>query len=205
MNKLASIVQSFAIVLITTFTSCDEPDNLSVTMADGQKIILTSDIPRFYESESEFVSNTPINILCEYSFLSNNENAYDVGKKYEIDGFDDRFIGKWEKASFGNWIADYGLIPNKEYYCAWIKYVLYLPTQSNADYIPIFPMGNMGYVSWTDRPCFDVEYKKGYPKEILYTYVRYIGYDENKKGIYKEIPTLNKIVWNFTLKNQDSY
>lgn len=201
MNRLAFIIQLFAIVLTTTFASCDEPDNLSITMSDGQKIILKNETPCFYESESEFVSNTPINIPCEYSFLSNNGNAYYVGGKYQIGGFDDRFIGQWEKASFGNWIADYGLIPNKEYYCAWIKYVLYLPIQDNADYIPIFPMENMGYVSWTERPCFDVEYRKGYPKEIIYTYVRYIGYDENKIGTYKEIPTLNKLIWNFTLKD----
>lgn len=201
MDKLTFIIPAYVTILTLFFTSCDEPDVISTTMADGQKIILRSEDTHFYDSESEFMTCPVINIPCDYSFLSLNENQFQIGEEYCVEGYDDRFLTLWEKASFGDWIADYGLIPNKEYYCAWLKYVLYLPVSSDADYIPVFPMHNMGHVSWTDKPCFDVEYKKGYPKEIIYTYVRYIGYDNNKKGIYKEIPTLNKIVWKFTLKN----
>lgn len=190
------------ISLHLAITSCDGPDNLlHETMDDGQKIILKNDASHYYESEDQFLSDIPVNIPCDYSFLSKDEGQYEINVNYSIDGYDDRFIGAWEKATFGDWITEYGLIPNKEYYSAWIKYIVYLPISDNADYIPVFPMGNMGYVSWTNRPCFDVEYKKGFPKEILYTYVRYIGYDQNKKGIYKEIPKLNNLIWKFTLKD----
>lgn len=200
MNKLTFITPAFVSILAMIFTSCDEPDIISATMVDGQNILLRSEDIHFYDSESEFMACPVINIPCDYSFLSGNENQFQTGREYCLEGYDDRFLILWEKASFGDWISDYGLIPNEEYYCAWLKYVLYLPALKDADYIPVFPMDNMGHVSWTDKRCFDIEYKKVYPKEILYTYVRYIGYDQNKKGIYKEIPKINKLVWKFTSK-----
>lgn len=197
-------VEIITLFLITPIflLSCDsEPTFYSEKMRDGQIISLRNGLTHFYANESQFLSDIPMSLRCNYSFLSTADSIYQTDKEYFIEGYDDRYIGLWEKASFGDWISEYGLTPNQEYYCSWLKYVIYVPILTNADYIPIFPMENMGHVSWTDKPCFDTEFQNDYPKEILYTYVRYIGYDNNKKGIYKEIPNLNKLVWKLKLKN----
>lgn len=191
------------LITIVIHTGCTHnEEDLPIHMNDGFTFKLSSLESIFYKSKESFVSDCPSFWTCNYSFLSHIDEQFVIDNTYSISGYDDQFIMKWEKARFGNWIREYGLNPNEEYYCAWIKYVIYLPHNVNSYYTPVKPLNNMGFISNTDRPGFDAEYRKGYPKEVIYTFVRYIGYDINKNGIYKEIPNLNIIIWNFTIKNK---
>lgn len=192
---------SLLITSVINLTCSHNEIELSLEMKDGTTIKLNDDKSKVYRNKESFLLDSPPVWTCNYSFLSFCNIPIEIDEKYTLYGYDDRFIGLWEKASFGKWIEDYGLNSTEEYYCAWIKYVIYLPYYQNAYYTPIMPLNSMGFVNYTDKPCFDVEYEKGFPKEVMYTYVRYIGYDINKNGLYKEIPDLNQIIWNFSVKN----
>lgn len=169
-------------------------------MADGVTITLRNDSISYYGDEQDFLHSITFAFKSDYSFLSPHNGPYLPGNKYSIDGYDDRFIGLWERVKFGDWIRNYGLIPNKTYYCSTIKYVVYLPNLSyESEYLPVLPLNDMGYIPWRKKRMFEIEYGKHFPKCIFYTGTKYIGYDENRKGIYKELPTINKLVWKFTV------
>lgn len=192
-----------SILSIIALSACNEPnEDLVISMKDGNKIVLNSESIVCYDNEFDFLHSTNFLFNCKYSFISKNLGPYLLDNDYTIIGYDDRFTGSWEKAIFGDWITKYGLEPNKIYYCATIKYVLYLPKPSiGYEYIPILPLNQMGYTSWTLNKSFDIEYNTEYPKYVFYTGFRYIGYDENHQGVYIELPTLNNnIIWNFSVK-----
>lgn len=197
MRKLKSII----LLLMLGVLSCTRNEIYqSIEMKDGTTIKLKNDKVKVYSNKESFLLDCPPVFTCNYSFLSRIDTSFELDRKYSISGYDDRFIGLWEKASFGKWIEEYGLNSNEEYYCGWIKYVIYLPYHQDAYYTPVMPLDSMGFVYIINKPCFDVEYLKGYPKEVMYTYIRYIGYDMSKNGLYQEIPDLNPIIWNFSLE-----
>lgn len=186
------------------FSSCkaDEPTSNVIKMRDGNTIVFNHETIIFYENEYDFLHSVDFRFNCEYSFISNNYGPYVTDENYSITGYDDRFIGSWEKVIFGEWITKYGLEPNKLYYCATIKYVIYLPKLLfEEEYIPVLPLKYMGYTTWTLNNSFDIEFKSEYPRYVFYSGFRYIGYDENRQGIYFELPTINnKLIWTFSVK-----
>lgn len=166
-------------------------------MTDGVNIKTSSDEPYFYDTKESFFYAPPF-WNTDYNFISSDSLIYNVGDFCQVNGYDDRFVGLWEKVRFGEWVSEYDLDSTKEYFCAWIKYVKYVPILSDSTYLPVLPMSNMGFIPWNHRKVFDIEYQQGWPKEVFYTYIRYIGYDNNRKGLYMELPT-NNIIWNFTV------
>lgn len=190
-----------ALVILVISQACSKDDDFPLEMADGNRIILSSDEIVYYSNESDFLHSYTSIFPCKYSFISNNNGPYLQDESYSIEGYDDRFIGYWEKAKFGDWIKKYGLEPNKVFYCATIKYVSYMPIPlSEEEYIPVMPLDNMGYSPWTSNRSFDIDYSNQYPKYIFYTCFRYIGYNDKLAGVYIDLPLTNKLIWNFTVK-----
>ncbi len=193
------------LLLCFTLVSCHQTDNdeaLRREMKDGNTLQLINEDVRFYGSESDFYSAVNFYFHHSYSYNTNNTGPYKLGCDYSLYGYDDKFVGGWEMCMFGNWIKEYGLQPNKIYYCATIKYTTYLPILSDGDYVPNPPFDNLGYISNKSNRMFDVEFKKDYPMYAFYTGSRYIGYDTNREGIYLELPNLkNNLIWNFTIAN----
>lgn len=190
-----------ALLIFVILQSCSKEDDLPLVMADGNKITLSNNKIVYYGNESDFLHSYTSLFPCKYTFISNNKGPYLREESYSIEGYDDRFIGYWEKAKFGDWIKKYGLEPDKVFYCATIKYVSYVPIPlPNEDYIPIMPLNNMGYSPWTTNKSFDIDYRIQFPKYLFYTCLRYIGYDDKLAGVYIELPLTNKLIWNFTVK-----
>lgn len=190
-----------ALVILVISQACSKDDDFPLEMADGNRITLSNDEIVYYSNESDFLHSYMSIFPCKYSFISNNNGPYLQDESYSIEGYDDRFIGYWEKAKFGDWIKKYGLEPNKVFYCATIKYVSYMPIPlSGEEYIPVMPLDNMGYSPWTSNRSFDIDYSNQYPKYIFYTCFRYIGYNDKLAGVYIDLPLTNKLIWNFTVK-----
>lgn len=189
------------LLILMILLACNNNDDLRLNMADGNQIHVISDKIVNYANESDFLhSYAPVG-RCKYSFHSNNKGPYLQGEVYSIQGYDDRFIGYWEKAKFGDWIKKYGLEPSKTYYCATIKYVIYMPIPpANEEYLPFLPLNEMGYSPWTSQRSFETEYGDNYPKCVFCTYFRYIGYNENLAGVYMTLPLTDKLIWNFTVE-----
>lgn len=190
-----------ALVILIISQACSKDDDFPLEMADGNRIILSSNEVVYYGNESDFLHSYKSLFPCKYSFISNNNGPYLQDESYSVERYDDRFIGYWEKAKFGDWIKKYGLEPNKVFYCATIKYVVYMPIPlSGEEYLPVMPLDNMGYSPWTSNRSFDIDYDNQYPKYIFYTCFRYIGYNDKLSGVYIELPITNKLIWNFTVK-----
>ncbi|MDE6020803.1 MAG: hypothetical protein K2H01_07410, partial [Ruminococcus sp.] len=188
------------VIIFILCQGCDTEDDLSLVMKDGTKIKLQSEDVILYSDEEDFLNSYTFLFPCTYSFISNNNGPYLLNSSYSIEGYDDKFIGAWEKVKFNDWIIKYGLEPNKIYYCATVKYVIYLPVPLlNEEYIPIMPLTNMGYSPWSIKKSFDIVYKTHYPKYIFFTCLRYVGYNDHFEGIYKVLPLTNKLIWNFTV------
>lgn len=187
-------------ISIFLLSSCDEPSkSRKLTMKDGNTIYIHNDTIAYYDNESDFVHSVAFLYNSPYSFSSQNTGPYLVGDKYSINGYDDRFFGIWERVKFGDWIENYGLNSDTIYYCTTIKYVIYLPLLPEAqNYVPVFPMNEMGFSPWSKRRTFEVDTQINYPKCVLYTGIRFIGYDEDRNGIYQEIPKIN-LIWKFTV------
>lgn len=117
-----------ALVILVISQACSKDDDLPLEMADGNRITLSNNEIVYYSNESDFLHSYMSIFPCKYSFISNNNGPYLQDESYSIEGYDDRFIGYWEKAKFGDWIKKYGLEPNKVFYCATIKYVSVRPT-----------------------------------------------------------------------------
>lgn len=198
--KYILLVGLSIVIILILCQGCDTKDDLSLVMKDGTKINLQSEDVILYSDEVDFLNSYTFLFPCVYSFISNNNGPYLLNSSYSIEGYDDKFIGAWEKVKFNDWIIKYGLEPNKIYYCATVKYVIYLPVPLlNEEYIPIMPLTNMGYSPWSIHQSFDIEYKTHYPKYIFFTYLRYVGYNDHFEGIYKVLPLTNKLIWNFTV------
>lgn len=187
--------------IVYTFASCEKDKDPGITMVDGRVVHLSTDKVTHYDTEEAFCMAFTFDFPTMYSCLTDNLGPYDDGVDYSIVGFDDKFIGWWEKATFGEWAKEYGLTPGRTYYCATIKYVAYVPQSDEIGYIPIGPFDNVGYTPWsTDSRGYFISLVTNTPYKAFETYFRYIGYDESRQGTYKELPSTNRIVWNFAAK-----
>ena len=201
MKIIFSFITSAMIVILS---SCSEDSfDLSTKMKDGNTITLRNDNVIHYDTQEEFQKGLSFVFSMSYSFLANNHVCLVPDSTVCIIGYDDRYIGLWEKASFGNWIEKYGLQPNKSYYVASCIYVIYLPLPPNGYYL--FPIacnyGSIGLVPPLGNTGAIVSYNKSIGLSICKSGSRYIGYDENGNLIAQEIPQLkNYITWNFFIK-----
>ena len=189
----------FLASIVCTLASCGKDREPGIVMLDGREVYLSTDRVMHYDDEEAFCLAFTFDFPTMYSCLTNNVGPYEAGVEYSIEGFDDKFIGWWEKATFGEWAKKYGLIPGRIYYCATIKYVAYVPRLEDMDYVPRKPFDNVGYTSVTSDRFFITGGVYRTPYEKFETAFRYIGYDESRHGIYKELPLTNKMIWNFTV------
>lgn len=202
MKSLLGII--LCAILMCIHTSCSEsPSNLYIKMNDGNVISLRQDKEVYYETENEFQCGLSFGFNMNYSFLANNNVNLVPDSTISIMGYDDRYLGLWEKASFGNWIENYGLEPNKSYYIASCVYVIYLPLAPDGYYL--FPIANsqdsIGFVPSLGYKGAIVKTDKAAGISIVRSGCRYIGYDENGDLIAQEIPKLNNnITWKFFIK-----
>lgn len=197
-------ISILCVELMFSLNSCSEsPSNLYIKMKDGNVISLRQDNEVYYETEDEFQRGLSFGFRMNYSFLANSIVNLMPDSTINIVGYDDRYLGLWEKASFGNWIKDYGLESNKSYYIASCVYVIYLPLAPDGYYL--FPMpesqDSIGFVPSLGYKGSIVETDKSAGFSIARSGSRYIGYDDNGNIIALEIPQLNKkITWKFLIK-----
>lgn len=190
--------------LMIFLNSCSEPpSNLHIKMKDGNVISLIHDKEVYYETEDEFQRGLSFGFKMNYSFLANSNVSLIPDSTINIVGYDDRFLGLWEMASFGNWIKNYGLESNKTYYIASCVYVIYLPLAPEGYYL--FPIAEshdpIGFVPSLGYKGSIVKTDKSAGFSIVRSGSRYIGYDDNGNLIALEIPQLNNnISWKFLIK-----
>lgn len=193
------------LIIIVAFNSCNSTlDTFPVKMQDGMTISVNSSI-KYYPDEESFVHDVSFSVPRQYEYFNVEKFEYVEDSTYVAEGHDQSFIGYWEKATFGDWIKEYGLVPQTVYYVATKIYTknITMP-QDGLEIVPKWGSPLMGYCPNTEYTTFKVNNNKEQHVSTLYTGVKYIGYDSKGKGIYKEIPSLNinqKITWKFLIQN----
>ena len=180
--------------------SCDS-NPYSITMQDGMTIQYVS-TPKYYSTEDDFVHDVAFDFPHPYDYAMPQHIDYVQDSIYTVHGYNQTFIGHWEKAKFGDWIKAYGLVPKQYYYVATKVYAKYISMPQ--DELWIYPKLRTPI---THKPLYvGVERNKEKHACALFTGIRYIGYDSNGKGIYVEIPSFddkgdNQLTWKFSIDN----
>lgn len=154
-----------------------------------------------YHSEEDFVRGFSFSFECNYNFSNKECINYDVGESYEVNGYDQTFIGSWQIAKFGDWIKNYGLNTDEYYYVATLIYAKYIERPITGTMI--VPQTGLGCSISEENKTFSVLSDKETNTSILLTCVRLIGYDKNKSAINLCIPQLtnNNITWKFLIQS----
>lgn len=186
--------------ILLCMCSCNEEDNIcTLTMNDGTTIDVAS-TKITYHSEEDFVRGLS-SFECNYNFSNKEYINYNVGESYEVNGYDQTFVGSWQIAKFGNWIRNYGLNPDEFYYVATLIYAKYIERPTTGTMI--VPQTGLGCSLSEEDNSFSVLSDKETNTAILLTCVRLIGYDKNKSAINLCIPqfTNNNLTWKFLIQS----
>lgn len=198
---------SILLVIVCVLCSCDSEDELSeITMMDGNTITVDK-YKRFYSTEEEFVHDVSFSFPREYNLNCVEKIDYLNNQEYTVYDYNQSFIGCWVIAEFGNWIKEYGLIPNVPYYVSTMIYVKYLSeTPKGLRIVPKFGEEHMGYCPDIIPKTFRVYHYSNRKLNVLTTGFKYIGYDSKRKPIAINIPSFidnskNKLTWNFLIRD----
>lgn len=191
-----------SIITMIYMASCCETHDDFIHMNDGNRIRLSSKNCTYYPTYQSFVENVNFNFPVFKSFISSSKPICTGQNSFELYGHEDEGIGWWEKATFGEWIEEYGLKSNNTYYCATIVYINYIDRQPKLiDYWPVKGNINVGYIPGNPNQSFDIDMNNRYPKIVFRTGVRFIGYKDTYNGIYLRIPSINNIIWKYSELN----
>ena len=199
------VIHIFLTVLVVICSCAPDTDIYSVTMHDGKTVTVNTS-QKYYSGENEFAHRVSFSFPRSYDYSVMEKLEYVEDSSYVVNGYDQFFIGCWEKAVFGEWIRNYGLVPNKVYYVATKVYVKCVSRpQDGLMIVPKYGGLFMGYRPDVEPRTFWVD-NKDRQASVFTTGVRYIGYDSDGNGIYKEIPSLSnnknqKLVWNFLIQD----
>ena len=122
-------------------------------------------------------------------------------------GYSQFFSVAWKIAEFGDWIKQYGLIPNTPYYVATRVYVKYVSSPpSGLRIVPKYGEEYMGYCPDILPRTFQVYENAPGKIKVLTTGIRYIGYDSNRNQVNINIPSFidnnaNRLIWNFLIRD----
>ena len=173
----------------------------TITMQDGVTIQYVS-TPKYYSTEDDFVHDVAFDFPHPYNYAMPQHIDYVQDSIYTIHGYNQTFIGHWERAKFGDWIKAYGLVPEQNYYVATKVYAKYISMPQ--DELSIYPKLRTPI---THKPLYvGVEHNKEKQACALFAGVRYIGYDTKGKGIYMEIPFFankgdDQLTWKISVEN----
>lgn len=192
-------------VIVCVLTACSEDvEHKRVLMEDGNVIYLENENATHYDTEQDLIAvynnhvysrNSQANDIVDYSIRTDSVYGYT-----SIDA-----DARWSVATFGDWIADYGLDPRKEYYVQTIVEVKkQLPCYSGEQLNTGIYTGEiskfMGYISNVDRGFSISSNRDNAGYFIGTTIMTYIGYDKegNAVGIYYPVNDLTTLKWRFS-------
>ena len=191
-------------VIVCVLTACSEDvEHKRVLMEDGNVIYLENENATHYDTEQDLIAvynnhvysrNSQANDIVDYSIRTDSVYGYT-----SIDA-----DARWSVATFGDWIAEYGLVPGEKYYMQSVVEVCkQLPCYSGEQVVASPYNGEMshlmGYTTSGKRgygvgPIRDVD---GY--YIGVTLVTNIAYNENGKSVqcYYPVKDLTTLKWKF--------
>jgi hypothetical protein len=170
-------------------------------MQDGF-VITINKTTKYYPTEEDFFHNVRTDFPHTYMIENVEKMEYEENKHYEVIGYNQDFVGCWEKAKFGNWAENYGLTPNKIYYVSTKLYAKYVSKPDNTLMIvPEKGLQNMGYCPGLNDKTFCVEQDNVTNTNILTTSTRFIGYNSEGNHVQCTINsfTNNKLIWKFLI------
>lgn len=198
---------SLLFAIVAMLCSCNsEEEFCEITMADGN-IINVDSTRKYYSTEEEFVHSVSFSFPRQYNVTSCEQIEYSNYQEYTVYGYDQFFIGCWEKAEFGDWITQYGLIPHTTYYVSTIIYVKYISeTPKGLRIVPKFGGEYMGYCPDIIPNTFRVYQDSNEKYNVLTTGIRHVGYDLNRNSVKVSLPSFidnnkNKLTWNFLIRD----
>lgn len=195
----------FIIMSLCLFCSCNEEvEHKRLLMKDGTIVCVENESVTNYESEQDLTA-----IYNGYSFsrsMQQNVTEDVVIRRDSVYGYSSiGYLDRWSIATFGDWIADYGLDPRKEYYVQTIVEVKkQLPCYSGEQLNTGIYTGEiskfMGYISNVDRGFSISSNRDNAGYFIGTTIMTYIGYDKegNAVGIYYPVNDLTTLKWRFS-------
>ncbi len=195
---------SFIILILCLFCSCNEDvEHKRVLMEDGNVIYLENEDVAHYNTEQDLAA-----VYNNYVYSRNSQSDDSVDYSIRTDsvfGYTSVDVdARWSIATFGDWIADYGLTPGEKYYVQSVVEVCkQLPCYSGEQVVASPYNGEMshlmGYTTSGKRgygvgPIRDTD---GY--YIGVTLVTNIAYDENGKSVqcYYPVKDLTTLKWKF--------
>ena len=191
-------------VIVCVLTACSEDvEHKRVLMEDGKVIYLENEDVTHYNTEQDLVA-----VYNNYVYSRNSQSDDSVDYSIRTDSvYGYTFVdadARWSIATFGVWIADYGLTPGEKYYVQSVVEVCkQLPCYSGEQVVASPYNGEMshlmGYTTSGKRgygvgPIRDTD---GY--YIGVTLVTNIAYDENGKSVqcYYPVKDLTTLKWKF--------
>ncbi len=195
-----NIILLLIIHLLLSTSSCCESSTLTVTMTDGNTLNIPNEITVYYTQE-DFEKDISFGFIRNYYPSEISYIDYLEGVHTSITGVDDTFCGTWKLARFGNWISEFGLVPNKTYYVATKTYAKYVNTPP--DGLSIMPRKytdtNMGYIPQSTQRTFQF-YHINHDFSVLLTGIPIIGYNSDREPLNLILTNLTKpLLWNFTI------
>lgn len=193
------------ILIMLMLCSCEtKDDSIRVTMEDGQSIVVSSS-PKYYPNEDEFVHSVSFSFPRSYIPGHAEEINYLNESEGSVSGYDQSFIGAWEIARFGDWIKEYGLKPNNNYYVATKVYAKYVSQPPRGlRLVPKYEGDFMGYCPNVEPKTFLVNKLSQTEDIALLTGYRYIGYNSERETVNIEIPSFinnNNLIWKFLIRD----
>lgn len=194
----------FIILILCLFCSCNEGvEHKRLLMNDGKIISLVDEKIIHYESEGDLSANYG---ECQLPRTMQLDKSDDVTFRQDsVCGYSSiESLDRWNIAIFGDWIADYGLDPGKEYYVQTVVEVkkrlpCYSGEQIKAGVYKGEIVKFMGYMSDINRG-FSISATRddgGY--FIGTTKMTHIGYDKdgNVVDVYYPVNDLSTLKWRF--------
>ena len=197
-------VNEFCFIILICACSCNEDiAHKRLLMNDGNIISLVNEKIIHYESAQDLSAN-----YCEYqlSRTMQFDKPDDITSRLDsVYGYSSiESLDRWNIATFGDWIADYGLEPDKEYYVQTVVEVKkQLPCYSGEQLKAGVYKGEttklIGYISGVNRG-FSISATRddgGY--FIGTTLMTHIGYDKdgNVVDVYYPVNDLSTLKWRF--------
>lgn len=191
-------------VIVCVLTACSEDvEHKRVLMEDGNVIYLENENATHYDTEQDLIAvynnhvysrNSQANDIVDYSIRTDSVYGYT-----SIDA-----DARWSVATFGDWIAEYGLVPGEKYYMQSVVEVRKRLPCYSGEQIVAYPYNDemlqlMGYNA-NGKRGYDVESirdTEGY--YIGMTLVTNIAYDESGKSVqcYYPVKDLFSLKWKF--------
>ena len=193
----------FAIVIL--IVSCDtEPHIATITMNDGNEIIIKNLNVIYYKSEAQFEQTTIVTEDLPIKVESREFIDYRNGESYAISKVTQSFETTWRIARFGEWVSKYGLESNRNYYVSTKVYTLNVASPPSGLMIcPKFYKENMGYPpgGGNIKTFKAIRNESDTSITTLITCTRLVGYDDKKNRVDISIPQIkDTIKWKFLIQ-----